>query len=87
MVRERGAAENLTLVERFKRVGKNELEYRVTVTDPTTFTRPFTLSIPYVDGGEQMFEYACHEGNYGLAGILEGAREEERAAAQAGGKK
>jgi hypothetical protein len=79
----RGAAENLTLVERFTRVGKNELEYRVTVTDPTTFTRPFTLSIPYVDGGEQMYEYACHEGNYGLAGILEGAREEERAAAAA----
>ena len=43
------------------------------------------MAIPYVDTGEAMFEYACHEGNYGLAGILEGAREEERAAAKAKG--
>jgi hypothetical protein len=80
----RGAAENLRLLERFTRVGKGEIDYRVTITDPTTFTRPWTLAIPYVDTGEQMFEYACHEGNYGLAGILEGAREEERAATAKG---
>jgi hypothetical protein len=76
----RGAAEHLRLVERFTRVGKGEIDYRVTISDSTTFTRPWTLAIPYVDTGEQMFEYACHEGNYGMAGILEGAREEERAA-------
>jgi len=81
----RGAAENLTLIERFTRVGKGEIDYRVTITDPTTFTRAWTVAIPYVDTGEAMFEYACHEGNYGLAGILEGAREEERAAAKAKG--
>ena len=80
----RGAAENLRLVERFTRVGQGEIDYRVTVTDPTTFTRPFTLAIPYVHTGEDLFEYACHEGNYGMEGILSGAREEERAAAKVG---
>jgi hypothetical protein len=75
----RGAAENLHLVERFTRVGPNEIEYRVTVSDPTTFVRPWTLVIPFVNTGEAMFEYACHEGNYGMEGILSGARAEERA--------
>jgi hypothetical protein len=79
----RGAAENLHLVERIRRIGQNELEYRVTVSDPSTFTRPWTLAIPYVDIGEGLFEYACHEGNYGMEGILSGAREEERKAAEA----
>jgi hypothetical protein len=78
----RGAAENLHLVERFTRVGPNEIDYRVTITDSTTFTRPWTLAIPYVVTGEQLFEYACHEGNYGMEGILSGAREEERTAAE-----
>jgi hypothetical protein len=76
----RGAAENLNLVERFTRVGAGEIDYRVTITDPTTFTRPWTLAIPFVNTGEDMFEYACHEGNYGMVGILSGAREEERLA-------
>ena len=76
----RGAAENLHLVERFTRVGPGEIDYRVTITDPTTFTKPWTLAIPYVHTGENLFEYACHEGNYGMEGILSGAREEERAA-------
>ena len=78
----RGAAEHLHLVERIRRVSPDELEYRATITDPTTFTRPWTLVIPYVNTGEPMFEYACHEGNYGMEGILSGAREEERKAAQ-----
>jgi hypothetical protein len=78
----RGAAENLQLVERIRRVGPDELEYRVTITDPTTFTRPWTLAIPFVNTGEGLFEYACHEGNYGMEGILSGAREEERKAAE-----
>jgi len=75
----RGAAENLHLVERFTRVGPGEIDYRVTIEDPTTFTKPWTLAIPYVTTGEDMFEYACHEGNYGMEGILSGAREEEKA--------
>ena len=75
----RGAAENLHLVERFTRVGPGEIDYRVTIEDPTTFSKPWTLAIPYVNTGEDMFEYACHEGNYGMEGILSGAREEEKA--------
>jgi hypothetical protein len=80
----RGAAENLRLVERFTRVGPNEIDYRVTISDATTFTRPWTLAIPFVVTGEDMFEYACHEGNYGMVGILSGAREDERLAAEKG---
>jgi hypothetical protein len=79
----RGAAENIHLVERITRLGPNELEYRFTVSDPTTWSRPWTAVVPYVNTGEAMFEYACHEGNYGMEGILSGAREEERKAAQA----
>jgi hypothetical protein len=79
----RGAAENLRLVERFTSTGPGQMDYRVTITDPTTFTAPWTLAIPYVHTGEELFEYACHEGNYGMEGILSGAREEERAAAGA----
>jgi hypothetical protein len=80
----RGAAENLQLVERFTRVGPKEIDYRVMMTDPTTFTKSWTIAVPYVVTGEEMFEYACHEGNYGMAGILSGAREEEAAAARKG---
>jgi hypothetical protein len=74
----RGAAENLHLIERFTRVGPGEIDYRVTIEDPTTFSKSWTLAIPYVNTGEDMFEYACHEGNYGMEGILSGAREEEK---------
>jgi hypothetical protein len=80
----RGAAEHLHLVERITRVGPDEIDYRVTLTDPTTFARPWTIAVPFVVTGEDMFEYACHEGNYGMVGILSGAREEEAAAAQKG---
>jgi hypothetical protein len=80
----RGAAENLHLIERFTRVGPNEIDYRATISDPTTFTRPWTIAVPYVVTGEEMFEYACHEGNYGMVGILSGAREEESAAIRKG---
>jgi len=73
----RGAAENLTLVERFTKVDPNTLEYQFTVKDPTTFVRPWTASVPYLRTDEQLFEYACHEGNYGMEGILSGARVEE----------
>ena len=80
----RGAAENLHLIERFTRVASGQIDYRVTVIDPSTFTKQWTVAIPYVNTGEDMFEYACHEGNYGMEGILSGAREEERAAAEKG---
>ena len=80
----RGAAENLRLVERLTRVGPNTLQYQFTVDDPTTWVRPWTAMIPLKHSKESLFEYACHEGNMGLAGILSGARAEERAAERAG---
>src|SRR5687767_16030282 len=82
----RGSGENLHLVERFTRVGPDEIDYRVTITDPTTFTRPWTIAVPYLNVGEEMYEYACHEGNYGMEGILSGGREEDRRAAEAAAK-
>jgi len=73
----RGSAETLKLIERFTKVDPNTVEYEFTVDDPTTFTRQWTASIPFVYTGEQLYEYACHEGNYGMEGILSGARAEE----------
>jgi hypothetical protein len=73
----RGAAENLHLIERFTRVDPDTIDYRFTVEDSTTFTRPWTVAVPYLRIDEQMYEYACHEGNYGMEGILSGARFEE----------
>jgi hypothetical protein len=73
----RGAAENLKLIERFAQIDPNTLEYQFTVIDPTTYARPWTAAVPYLRTDEQLFEYACHEGNYGMDGILSGARAEE----------
>ena len=73
----RGATDHLRLVERFTRVDADTIDYRFTVEDPTTFTRSWTVAVPYLRTDEQMFEYACHEGNYGMEGILSGARFEE----------
>ena len=75
----RGAAENLHLVERYTRVGPETLNYEVTIADPTTWTRPWTVLIPLRHSPDPIFEYACHEGNYGMDGILSGHRAEERA--------
>jgi len=75
----RGAHENLHLIERFTRVSANRLEYAFTVSDDTTWTRPWTAMIPLEHSRAPMYEYACHEGNLGLAGILSGTRAEERA--------
>jgi hypothetical protein len=71
------ASEDLKLTERFTRVGPNTLHYEVTVDDPRTWTRPWTFMIPLKRTDERIYEYACHEGNSGLAGILAGARAEE----------
>ncbi len=76
----RGAGENLHLTERFTRVGPDTLAYEFTVADPTTFTQPWTAMIPLKKTEDLIFEYACHEGNRGLEGILAGARAEDRAA-------
>ena len=74
----RGSGANLHLVERFTRIDADTLEYRFTVEDPTTWTRPWTVAYPMVRTDDRIFEYACHEGNYGLMDILSGARAEEK---------
>jgi hypothetical protein len=76
----RGASDQLRLTERFRRVGPKTLNYEVTVDDPQTWVRPWTFMIPLKSTPEQIYEYACHEGNTGMSGILAGARAEERTA-------
>jgi hypothetical protein len=76
----RGATKDVTLVERFTRVDAETLRYQLTVTDPATFTRPWTVETGLWLTGERLYEVACHEGNYGLANILSGARAQEREA-------
>jgi hypothetical protein len=78
----RGSSADVRLVERFTRVGPNTINYEVTVDDPSTWAQKWTLMIPLKHTDENIYEYACHEGNSSLAGILAGAREEERQAAQ-----
>jgi hypothetical protein len=81
-----GASEKLHVVERLRRVGPTTLQHEVTFEDPATWTKPWTLMVPLKQVDEKMFEYACHEGNSGLAGILAGARAEEKRAAEAAAK-
>jgi hypothetical protein len=82
-----GSGRNLHLIERFTPVGEGRLLYQYTVEDPTTFTEPFTVAIPMRASRERMFEYACHEGNYAMRGMLKGARLlEGDDAAQAGAR-
>jgi hypothetical protein len=68
-----------TLTERFTRIGPDEIDYRFTIDDPATYTRPLTVIQPMVRNTAPYYEYACHEFNYGLRNILTGARAEERA--------
>ena len=75
-----GTGTTLHLTERFTRIDADTLLYEYTVDDPATFTRPFTVALP-MKRGTGMYEYACHEGNYGLMNMLAGARAEEREAA------
>ena len=71
--------ENFHLVERFTRRDANTLIYEFTVDDPTVQTRPWTASVPMTRSDEPIYEYACHEGNYGMMDILKGARAEDAA--------
>lgn len=72
-----GSGKQLHLTERFTRVGADELIYEATVSEPS-FEQPFTLKVNMRRSPEKMFEYACHEGNYAMGGILRGARLHER---------
>jgi hypothetical protein len=74
----RGASENLKLIERLRRVDADTLIYQFTVNDPATWEKPWTVEIPANKSEGRLFEYACHEGNYGMAGALAGARTEEK---------
>jgi len=82
----RGSAENLHLVERFTRVDADTLNYEFTIDDSTTFTRPWTAAIPLTKAEGLIYEYACHEGNDGLADILRVTRALEKAAEEAATK-
>jgi hypothetical protein len=76
----RGSRENLRLVERFTRVSQDRIDYRVTVEDPTTWTRPWTFEMPLArqpEQANQIYESTCHEGNYGLLGMLASTRAAE----------
>jgi hypothetical protein len=80
----RGASEKLRLVERFKPVGPNRVEWSVTFEDAATWARPWTFAMNLTkDATQAPFEYACHEGNYGLHNILTAARAEEQQGAPA----
>lgn len=81
----RGASENLTVIEKFRRDDEHKIIYSFTVEDPSVFESSFTGELALTSFDEPLYEYACHEGNYALAGTLAGARlaeEEARKAAQ-----
>lgn len=74
-----GSAENLHLVERFTRIDADTIAYEITLTDPSTWTRPWTAVIRLRRSDEKIYEVACHEGNYyTMQGVLAGARAAER---------
>lgn len=72
----RGSSPSMRVIERFERVADDVLLYEFTIDDPATFERPWTAQIPSVRVNDLMYEYACHEGNRGMFGILAGARAE-----------
>jgi hypothetical protein len=77
------SAENLRVVERFTRRGADALDYQFTVDDPTRWTRSWTAAVSVAKTEGVLYEFACHEGNYGLRNILSTARARERQAAEA----
>lgn len=71
------SSENMELVEKFWLIDANTLGYEFTITDPTRWTEPWTAMFPMVRSEEPIYEYACHEGNYSMAGIMAGWRTQE----------
>jgi hypothetical protein len=70
---------DLRVVERFTRIAPRRVEWTVTIDDPTTWERPWTYSLPMTEDNTQVIhEYACHEGNYGMANLLSAARVAEQ---------
>ena len=78
----RATNETLKVIERFHRVDRGTILYRFTIDDPATYTAPWSGEVPFVALREQIYEYACHEGNYALSNVLSGARALEREAAK-----
>jgi hypothetical protein len=78
----RGSGENLKVTERFTRTGPDTLLYRFTVEDPSTWDRPWTGEYTWNTTSEQIYEYACHEGNHALENVMRGARATERGASR-----
>ena len=79
------SSEKLHVIERLSRTGPDSLKYEITIDDPGTWTKPWSLMIPLKRSPNPIYEYACHEGNErSLAGILAGARADEQAAARSG---
>jgi hypothetical protein len=74
--------ENLHVTERFNRIDSDTILYRATVEDETVYMKPWTVEVPMKKIEGPMFEYACHEGNYGMTGILGGARADEKKLAE-----
>ena len=79
----RGSRKNLHLVERFTRVDADTLLYEFTAEDPTVWSQPWSAMVPMLRNTERMYEYACHEGNYGMTNLLAGARVQEQASVEA----
>jgi hypothetical protein len=81
-----GTSEKGKVIERYTRIGPDAMDYKITVEDPLTYTDTWTAQIPMAKVPGPIFEYACHEGNYGLPNILAGHRKEEAEAAAAKSK-
>ena len=83
----RGADQKLHVIERFTLKDADTIQYRFTIDDPTAFTQPWTGEIMMSRAPGPLYEYACHEGNYSMAGMLAGARSEEKAGSSGTAKK
>ena len=81
-----GSAENLRLTERFTRVAPDMIRYEIRIDDPTTWTTPWSAMLPLRRSEQMIYEFACHEGNEPMVGMLAGARQQEKAAADTVGK-
>ena len=82
-----GSTPNVKVIERYTRVSEGFINWELTVIDPETWTQPWTFMIRLKRTDGELYEYACHEGNYSMVGILAGARADEAKAAEAAAKK
>ena len=82
-----GSTNNDKVTERYTRVSPDFINWAITIDDPATWTQPYTFMIRLKKTDGLIYEYACHEGNYGMEGILAGARAEEAKAARSKSKR